>query len=412
MTNPTDIAGMSMNLSSGQPDAFAQSNKSVDLSAIHKPVLLDECVDLITAHLEETAHNAGREYPIIVDCTLGLAGHTSAFLQTAKNAHIIGIDRDAQALELATERITELGLADRFTPVHAAFDEFENVLESQGISTVDAVFMDLGLSSLQIDEADRGFSYSHDAPLDMRMDSTQELTAEAILATYDIEDLIRIFREYGEERFSVPIAKRIVTVRESEPLKTSAQLNQLVDAVIPKSHRAPGNPAKRVFQALRIEVNGELTKLASTLPQIAQHMSVGGRIVVESYHSLEDKITKRFMSQGLTVDVPRGLPVVPDDAQPFFSDITHGAMKAYKSEIEQNPRSASVRLRAVEISREIPTKWMKTFESQVSDPLGLLGKKKLSRKSSKASQSAKRFTHAAHAVHSSRNLSRNSSRKR
>lgn len=326
----------------------------VDVANIHLPVLLDGCVNLMAPALEH-------ENAIAVDCTLGLAGHSIAFLKAAPQARLIGIDRDSEALGLATERMEREGLADRFIPVHAAFDQLDQVLADQDIERVDAVFMDLGLSSLQIDETDRGFSYSHDAPLDMRMDVSQPLTAERILATYDAAELVRIFKEYGEERFSRQIARAIVARRDKEPFTTTAQLNRLVDEVVPQAHRPAGNPAKRVFQALRIEVNGELDKLASTLPQAANRLHVGGRLVVESYHSLEDKTVKSFMAQGLRVDVPAGLPVIPPDAQPFFTDLTRGAIKADEHEIAANPRSASVRLRAVEVSREIPSRWRKRF---------------------------------------------------
>ena len=213
---------------------------------------------------------------------MGLAGHTIAFLKASPRARLIGIDRDAQALAMATERVRAEGLADRFTPVHAAFDAFSQVLDDVGVKRVDAVFMDLGLSSLQIDETERGFSYSHDAPLDMRMDVSQPLTAERVLAEYDEPALTRIFRTYGEERYARQIARRIVQRRDREPLRTSAQLSALVDEVIPQAHRPAGNPAKRVFQALRIEVNGELDKLASTLPQAAnrtQRSTAGGGVV-------------------------------------------------------------------------------------------------------------------------------------
>lgn len=288
-----------------------------DVTTIHQPVLLRDCVDLVAPALAKPGS-------IAVDCTLGLAGHSTAFLKASPNARLIGIDRDTEALALATKRMEMDGLADRFTPVHAAFDDFSQVLSDQGVDKVNAVFMDLGLSSLQIDETERGFSYSHDAPLDMRMDVTQPLTAEQVLAEYSFADLVRIFRTYGEERFSKQIAREIVRRRETEPLTTSGQLNRLVDEVVPQAHRPAGNPAKRVFQALRIEVNGELDKLAGTLPQIANHLAVGGRLVVESYHSLEDKTVKAFMNQGLKVDAPADMPVVPPDMMPFFKELTRG----------------------------------------------------------------------------------------
>ena len=326
-----------------------------DYASIHQPVLLEQCVSLVAPALQDPGS-------IAVDCTLGLAGHTIAFLKAAPQARVLGIDRDAEALAMATERIAGEGLSDRFIPVHAAFDAFGQVLDDQGIDRVNAVFMDLGLSSLQIDETDRGFSYAHDAPLDMRMDVTQPLTARQVLSEYSFADLVRIFRTYGEERFSKQIAREIVRRRETEPLTTSGQLNRLVDEVVPQAHRPAGNPAKRVFQALRIEVNGELDKLAGTLPQIANHLAVGGRLVVESYHSLEDKTVKTFMAQGLKADVPADMPVIPPDMQPFFKELTRGAIKADETEIAMNPRSASVRLRAVELIRPIPDRWRKRFD--------------------------------------------------
>ena len=347
-----------------------------DVTTIHQPVLLRDCVDLVAPALAKPGS-------IAVDCTLGLAGHSTAFLKASPNARLIGIDRDAEALALATKRMEMEGLTDRFTPVHAAFDDFSQVLSDQGVDKVNAVFMDLGLSSLQIDETERGFSYSHDAPLDMRMDPRNNtLTAAEVinhyteadlarvlrmygeekLAEYSFADLVRIFRTYGEERFSKQIAREIVRWRETEPLTTSGQLNRLVDEVVPQAHRPAGNPAKRVFQALRIEVNGELDKLAGTLPQIANHLAVGGRLVVESYHSLEDKTVKAFMNQGLKVDAPADMPVVPPDMMPFFKELTRGAIKADAEEIANNPRSASVRLRAVELTRPIPARWRKRFD--------------------------------------------------
>ena len=328
-----------------------------DITAIHAPVLLQDCVDLVTPALQH-------KDAIVVDCTLGLAGHATAFLKAAPFATLIGIDRDSEALSLATERMRNEGLGNRFIPAHAAFDEIDSVLSAHNIDKIDAAFMDLGLSSLQIDEADRGFSYSHDTALDMRMDTTQSTTAATILATYDARELTKIFREYGEERFASLIARRIVETREDKPLLTSGQLVRLVDDVIPKAHRATGNPAKRVFQALRIEVNGELDKLQRTLPKIALHLREHGRLVVESYHSLEDTTVKRFMNKGLTVDVPANMPVIPEDAQPFFKSLTRGAMKASKEEIEHNTRSSSVRLRAVELCRPITNRWLNRLKDE------------------------------------------------
>lgn len=200
------------------------------------------------------------------------------------------------------------------------------------------------------------------------MDVSQNLTAERILADYDMASLIRVFREYGEERFARQIAREIVSRRTQTPFTTTGQLNALVEDVVPKAHRPAGNPAKRVFQALRIEVNGELDKLSSTLPQAANRLQVGGRLVVESYHSLEDKTVKSFMAQGLKIDAPANLPIVPDDAQPFFRELTRGAIKADDEERQRNPRSASVRLRAVELSRRMPERWRERFAQTAANP--------------------------------------------
>ena len=327
-----------------------------DLSTIHAPVLLADCVNLVSPALNH-------KNSVVVDCTLGLAGHATAFLKASPLATLVGIDRDGEALELATRRMREEGLENRFIPVHAPFDEVDKVLKDLEIDKIDAAFMDLGLSSLQIDEEDRGFSYSHNNALDMRMDTTQSITAATILATYDSNKLASIFREYGQERFSGPIARKIVQVRNDAPITTSGQLVELVDSVIPRAHRAPGNPAKRVFQALRIEVNGELDKLSRTLPKLALRLNKGGRLVVESYHSLEDITVKRFMNNGLKVDVPANMPIIPEDAHPFFKSLTRGAIKASKEEIAHNTRSSSVRLRAVELIRDIPERWINEFES-------------------------------------------------
>lgn len=359
---------------------FSQSN----VDNIHVPVLFRECVELITANARHSALRDGRDYPVVVDCTLGIAGHTLGILNALDDVRVIGIDRDAQALKLATGRISDAGFAHRFIPVRAAFDEFRDVIADAGFAHVDAVFMDLGLSSLQIDETDRGFSYSKDSALDMRMDTSQDMTAASILRTYNASELARIFKQYGEERFSGPIAREIVRMREAgEYIETSSQLTAVADRVIPKAKRAAGNPAKRIFQALRIEVNGELDKLASTLPQALKALSIGGRLVVESYHSLEDKCVKSFISHGLTADVPAGLPVIPESAQPYLRDLTHGAIKADEAEIARNPRSRSVRLRAAEVIRAVPQRAFETESEHYCESGGHKKKRQIHRRSSR-----------------------------
>lgn len=320
-------------------------------AARHTPVLLDRCLDLLAPALE-------RDGAVLVDATLGMGGHTEAVLRRFATARVIGIDRDPQAVALATERL--VGYGDRFTAVRAVYDEIADVLAGLDLDAVDGVLMDLGVSSLQLDEPERGFSYAQDAPLDMRMDPEDDLTAARVLATYDEAALARVLKEYGEERFARRIAARIVATRDTTPLTRTAQLVDLVRAAIPAAARyTGGHPAKRTFQALRIEVNGELETLARALPEAVDRLAVGGRIVVESYHSLEDRMVKRTFAAGATSSAPRGLPVEPADAAPYLRLLTHGADQADEAEVARNPRSASVRLRAAERIAPTPARLRK-----------------------------------------------------
>jgi 16S rRNA (cytosine1402-N4)-methyltransferase len=306
----------------------------------HLPVLLDRCVELLAPALSAPG-------AVYVDCTLGMGGHTEAVLERFPEVRAIGIDRDPQALELAGARLERFG--ERFTGVHAVYDEIGDVLEDQGLTGVQGILMDLGVSSLQIDERERGFSYAQDAPLDMRMDATASLTAADVLNTYSERDLARILRDYGEERFAGKIARSIVAKREDRPWERSADLVDLVRACIPAATR------KGTFQALRIEVNGELEVLERALPAAVEALAVGGRIVVESYHSLEDRLTKRELGRGAVSSAPHDLPVEPETHKPYLRLLTRGAEEADEAELERNPRSASVRLRAAERLRPTPT---------------------------------------------------------
>lgn len=325
-----------------------------DITSLHQPVLLKECVNLVTENLLENCKE-NNQTPVIVDGTVGLGGHDEAFLEACSDCLLVGIDRDEEALQFATSRLERF--SNRFIPVHDTFGNISAILnrlatENSIPSTqVAAVFLDLGISSLQLAQRDRGFSYSVDEPLDMRMNPQDPLTAADIINTWDSEQLTHIFREYGQERWSAPIAKAIVEDRQNEPFKTTSQLSSLIDRVVPKKNRPAGNPAKRVFQALRIEVNSELSLLKSVLPQIVEHLQLHGRIVIESYHSLEDKIVKTFFAQGIHPFIPAGLPVIPSEYEPYFKDLTRGSLMASDREKESNPRSASVRLRAVELVR-------------------------------------------------------------
>ena len=313
----------------------------------HVPVLLDRVVSLLAPALDRT----DRDQTVLVDCTLGLGGHSEAVLSRIDRAHVVGIDRDPQALEMATSRLAPYG--ERFTGVHAVYDETPEVLEELGLPHVDGVLFDLGVSSMQLDVRERGFAYAEDAPLDMRMDGSRGITAAEVLNTYDAPDLTRILREYGEEKFARKIAAAVVRERAKEPFSRSGRLVELLYAEIPApARRTGGHPAKRTFQALRMEVNDELAVLRRALPAAVDAIGVGGRVVVESYHSLEDRMVKQAFTAATRSDVPPDLPFVPEGHEPALRLVTRGSEKATPEEIEENPRAASVRLRAVERVRE------------------------------------------------------------
>lgn len=307
---------------------------------LHEPVMLARCLELLGEAI-------GGNQAVLVDCTLGLGGHSEAFLSRFPNLTLIGIDRDPNALRLAGERLSRF--ADRIHLVHAVYDEIDTVIADLGYSEVDAILLDLGVSSMQLDEADRGFAYSYDAPLDMRMDTSRGQTAADVVNEYEEADLARIFRDFGEERFAKPVARAIVAARRAQPFTTSAQLTALIAKVIPFiPGKSTGHPAKRVFQALRIEVNGELEVLQRTMPRAIESIRVGGRIVVLAYHSLEDRIVKQAFAAASTSSAPLDLPVELPEHAPILRLVVKGAEQATDAEIADNPRAASVRLRAVE----------------------------------------------------------------
>jgi len=310
----------------------------------HVPVLLDRVVALVAPPLELLGR--GRP-PLLVDATLGLGGHAEAVLSRCPHAHVIGVDRDIHALEQSARRLEPFEA--RVTLVHAVYDEIGRVLADLGHSSVDGVLFDLGVSSMQIDVRERGFSYAEDAPLDMRMDDTTCLTAADVLNTYPVQELVRILKSYGEERFARRIAESIVRQREHEPFLRSARLVELIREAIPApARRTGGNPAKRSFQALRIEVNDELSILRRALPAAIAAIGVGGRVVAMSYHSLEDRLVKQAFVEQSRSHLPPDLPFVPEGHEPQLRLVTRGAEQASPQEIAGNPRAASVRLRAVE----------------------------------------------------------------
>ena len=315
-----------------------------DAAQRHVPVLRDRIVELLSPAL-------GAPGAVCVDATLGMGGHAEVLLQACPAARVIGLDRDEDALALAGERLARFG--DRFLGVHATYDEIAEVVAEESEGAVHGILFDLGVSSLQLDEVDRGFAYRHDAPLDMRMDQSVGATAADVLNTYEAPELVRILRTYGEERFAGRIASAVVRERQREPFTTSARLVDLLRDVIPAaSQRSGGHPAKRTFQALRIEVNDELAIWQRAVTAAIGVLAPSGRIAVLSYHSLEDRITKQALVAGARSRTPHGMPVErPEDAA-YLRLLTRGAEVPDEDEQHTNPRSASARLRAAE---RIPT---------------------------------------------------------
>jgi 16S rRNA (cytosine1402-N4)-methyltransferase len=287
---------------------------------------------------------------VLVDATIGAGGHAERFLTGLPGLRLIGIDRDPTALDIARRRLTRFG--DRVTLVHTRFDGIGAALTESGYAakgSVDGVLFDLGVSSVQLDRRERGFSYAQDAPLDMRMDPTSPLSAAEIVNSYDEDALTDILRRYGEERFARRIASQIVRRRGHTPFTSTGELVEVVYQAIPApARRTGGHPAKRTFQALRIAVNGELDALRNVLPVALDALAVDGRIVVLAYQSLEDRIVKQAFAEATTSSTPAGLPVELPGRGPQFTSLTRGAERAGEAEIRQNPRSAAVRLRALQ----------------------------------------------------------------
>lgn len=302
--------------------------------------MLDRCLNLLAPAIS-------RPGAVVIDGTLGMGGHSEAMLERFEDLTLIGIDRDLMAHKLAGERLARFG--DRFIPVHAVYDEIPRALEEAGVSEVDGILFDLGVSSMQLDERSRGFAYSYDAPLDMRMNTTDDLTAAIVVNTYDEHDLRRIIRQWGEEKFAARIASKIVEARAVRPFETTGELVKVIQQAVPvAAQRKGGHPAKRTFQALRIEVNHELDALERAIPAAIDALNLGGRCVAMSYHSLEDKIVKRAFTTRATSSAPKGFPVELEEHKPELKIITRGAEPPTEAEIEENSRAASAKLRAAE----------------------------------------------------------------
>ena len=314
-------------------------------SDIHTPVLLERCVELLAPALT-------RPGAVLVDATEGMGGHSEALLERFDGIRLIGLDRDTDALRIAGARLARFG--DRVTLVHTVYDGIAAALAGAGVERADGILFDLGVSSLQLDEADRGFAYAQDAPLDMRMDQTAGTTAADIVATYGEGDLRRIFERYGEEKLAGRYARAIIAARATAPITRSGQLVDILIAATPAAvqREGRGHPAKRVFQALRIEVNAELAVLERALPAAMDALRVGGRIVVMSYQSLEDRLVKRVFADAAASTAPAGLPIELPEHAPRFRLVVKGAELATDEEKAQNPRATPVRLRAAERVRE------------------------------------------------------------
>ncbi|WP_035053635.1 16S rRNA (cytosine(1402)-N(4))-methyltransferase RsmH [Carnobacterium pleistocenium] len=307
----------------------------------HETVLLRETVDGLSLSPEG----------IYVDCTLGGAGHSEYLLsQLNENGHLYAFDQDERAIENAKVRLAEYVEKGMITFVKANFRFIKEELNNLGVNEVDGILYDLGVSSPQLDEAERGFSYHQDAPLDMRMDTDAPLTAKEVINEWSYHDLIRIFYRYGEEKFSKQIARKIEAAREIKSIETTSELVELIKAGIPApARRKGGHPAKRVFQAVRIAVNDELSSVEDSLEQAIDLLAIGGRISVISFHSLEDRIVKSiFKDHSKGPDLPRGLPVVPDGFLPELKLITRKPILPSEQELEVNNRSRSAKLRIAE----------------------------------------------------------------
>jgi len=309
-------------------------------AAGHLPVMRDRVLELLGPALELPG-------AVLVDATLGRAGHAGALLSAHPGLRLIGIDTDATAIEESRQALT--AYAGRVTLVQAVYDDLPQVLAGAGHAVAQAILFDLGVSSPQLDDESRGFAYSKDAPLDMRMNQAGQLTAAEVVNTYPADRLARVLRDYGEERFARRIADAVVRERTQAPLTSTSRLAEIVrDSIPAPARRTGGNPAKRTFQALRIEVNGELDVLHRALPAALDVVAVGGRIVVLAYHSLEDRAVKRALAARTADTTPPGLPVSLEQARPQFRLLTRGAERPAPAEVAANPRATSARLRAAE----------------------------------------------------------------
>lgn len=316
----------------------------MDIERIHTPVMLERTVELLAPAIGDAG-------AVLVDATLGMGGHSRALLERFPQLTVVGLDRDPDALAIAGERLKPFGSRARL--VHTVYDGIREAVRGEGFDEVQGVLFDLGVSSLQLDRAERGFAYAKDAPLDMRMDPTRGRTAAEVIAEFDEADLRRIFLDYGEEKLAARYARAIVRAREVRPITRSSELVEILDQATPAAVKRAGHPAKRVFQALRIEVNEELSVLDRAIPAALDVLAVGGRTVVLAYQSLEDRIVKRAFQAASSSTAPAGLPMELPEHRPQFRLLVRGAELASEAEQTENPRAKPVRLRAAERVRRL-----------------------------------------------------------
>ena len=307
---------------------------------MHKSVLLEESIDGLNI----------KEDGVYVDCTLGFGGHSSEILKRLKKGLLIAIDQDDMAIKASKERLSKI--SDNYEIIKCNFVRMKEELLKRGINKVDGILFDLGVSSPQLDIDERGFSYHHDAKLDMRMDQSKEFSAYDVVNTYDYDKLVKIFREYGEEKYATSIAKQIIKYRENKPIETTLELVDIIKSGMPYKAMRDSHPARKVFQAIRIEVNDELNVLERALEDAISLLNVNGRICVITFHSLEDRIVKNIFRKysGVPNEIKK-LPFVPEEYQPVLKIISKGTVPS-KKELEENNRARSSRLRIVEKIKE------------------------------------------------------------
>ena len=303
----------------------------------HISVLLNETISSLNLN----------ENSVIVDATLGYGGHSSNILERIDKGYLFAFDQDSEAIRHSTDRLSKIGT--NFTIIQSNFVHMKEELEKRGVTQVDGVMFDLGVSSPQLDDAERGFSYHSDAKLDMRMDQSQKLSAYDVVNKYSKEDLVRIFYKYGEDKFSSNITKKIIEYRASKPIETTLELVEIIKSAVPMKFRIDKHPARQIFQAIRIEVNHELDVIEPALEQALDLIKVGGRVCVITFHSLEDRIVKNYFKEKCEVDEKiKGMPNIPLEYLPDFRLVSNKAIVPSDEELEENPRARSSKLRVIE----------------------------------------------------------------